>query len=108
MCYKCDEDYARIEAKKQAAKSVSVVLPDAEGMQYRTGGVLGYWKNVEKGQTSFDVPSSRIEFRKKPKMVATITYPTNTAVFYNEEDLKRAIEINLQNGSQFELKVEFK
>ncbi|QIN94204.1 hypothetical protein PP459_gp029 [Streptomyces phage Wakanda] len=104
MCWQCDEDRFRSEPVK---KSVKVTLPDAEGMQYRTS-VLGYWQDVNKGQTSFEVSTGRLEFRKKPKMVATITYPTNTAVFYDEESLKRAVEINLQNGSEFELKVEFK
>lgn len=104
MCYAC----TKTDSYDDEPITVDVILPDADGMQYRTGGIIGYWKDVEKGQTSFEVPYSRIEFRKKPKMVATVTYPTNTAVFYDEESLKRAIEINLRNGAKFDLKVEWK
>lgn len=105
MCYKCDADDMR-RSNREAEKVVA--SSPLEGMQYRTSP-LGYWKNVEPGQKTFSVYSvNTIEFRNKPKMVATVTYDTNTAIFYSEEDLKRAIAINIQNGTKFDLKVEYK
>jgi hypothetical protein len=98
MCRKCDEAY---ESKKTQPVF-------GEGMQYRLSA-FGRWQDVEKDQTSFNVYSvSTIQFRKKPKMVATVTYSTNTAEFYSEESLKKAIELNLQDGVEFSVKIEFK
>jgi hypothetical protein len=97
MCKLCDE-------RKANAKPESIF---PEGMQYRLSA-FGRWQDV-KDQTAFNVYSaSTIQFRKKPKMVATVTYSTNTAEFYSEESLKEAIELNLQDGVEFSVKIEFK
>lgn len=104
MCESCwsqEDDY------QEEKKKIKVILPDTKGMQYRSHGNLGYWNDVEEGQTSFEVGYGTLEFRKKPKIVATITYSTNTADFYDHKSLLRAIEINVQNGHEFKLDVKF-
>jgi hypothetical protein len=119
MCWRCDSyDYDSFDCgnsecincypdSAQPEKENDTVTGPFDGMQYRTL-TLGYWQDVKPGQTEFETYKGKIEFRKKPSLVATIYYDSNSAIFYSEEFLLNAIKINVQNGTEFTLEVEYK
>jgi len=104
MCWQCESPYLDDDYEYEAEEET--VSGPFDGMQYRTDPVSD-WEDVKPGQTEFSV-YGKIEFRKKPEVIATFRYDSNSAVFYTVEGIKKAVERNIQNGHKFTLEVTYK